>query len=45
MTPFPEMEAGWIPGIAHVVSPNQDERPAGETVSLVKGEKAAGHIS
>lgn len=35
MTPFPRMEAGWIPGISHIVSPNQDERPAGETVSLV----------
>lgn len=35
MTTLPEMVAGWIPGISHIVSPNQDDRPAGETVSLI----------
>ncbi len=32
---FPAMEKGWIPGISHIVSPNQDERPAPATTSLI----------
>jgi len=35
MTSFAAMEAGWIHGIPLITSPNQDERPAGETATLI----------
>ena len=35
MSALSGMNAGWIPGIQHIVSPNQDERPAGKAISLL----------
>ena len=35
MTDFSEMHDGWVTGIPHVASPNQDDRPADETVALI----------
>ena len=35
MTDFSEMHDGWVAGIQHIVSPNQDDRPADETVVLI----------